>query len=405
MKVRLHIGRISEKLANDKEDLENRISKFGNILEPLELRKKDILDTYYGYLTIDTNNKKLQALRTQLNNINFKGSKLSVNIAKPDYKEIWEKKVKAPEPSKPQDDLKRLYSSKPREIDVIPGDQRDMRRDIHKATYKILKKGKPKIINCKKQKLWGFEKKPLELLVREYSNGQWKDSQGNTVETVDYSKLKEDVVGNDNERDAALNILDSMFGDESSADVKTVVFDDDDNDDVPMGAPHEDYEHRKIESSDEQEDDDGQDENNDPTSKKTDDFKSLYDDYQPSSGGGLFGSLDNKNDDEIDENAGFFDVPTVGELKETSKTTRQIDEEHVPRIREPRGLFFPHFESAFLSAQSQLNKIANTGFDKTQWEEEFWDKRGEWNRETRRRRRDVVRQLKKKNMAKGRVTS
>lgn len=70
-----------------------------------------------------------------------------------------------------------------------------------------------------------------------------------------------------------------------------------------------------------------------------------------------------------------------------------------------KGLFFPHFESPFLSSQSQIESLAKFSLDKEAWQKEFYDMRGEWNRTLRRRRRDVVRQIHKKNQAKRRTVA
>lgn len=78
------------------------------------------------------------------------------------------------------------------------------------------------------------------------------------------------------------------------------------------------------------------------------------------------------------------------------------------------GLFWPHFESPFLSTQSQLAKIGNlaeSGFNlpllsnvadgdgkegETGYEKWFWSMRGEFTRECKRRKRDLMRIMRKK---------
>lgn len=73
-----------------------------------------------------------------------------------------------------------------------------------------------------------------------------------------------------------------------------------------------------------------------------------------------------------------------------------------PKIKQRKGLFFPHFESPFLVAQTQLNKLtSNIEFD--DWDKTFWEKRSEWTSEFKRRKRDVLRQMRKKNAKNSRV--
>ncbi|KAI5963185.1 NOP8 [Candida pseudojiufengensis] len=100
---------------------------------------------------------------------------------------------------------------------------------------------------------------------------------------------------------------------------------------------------------------------------------------------------------------------------------QQPEEQNIKTIKNNKdiGLFWPHFESPFLSTQSQFSKIGNIKIfnpnhfqlpkltedtsssnvgneDETEFEKWFWFNRGEFSREFKRRRRDVLRILKKK---------
>lgn len=63
-------------------------------------------------------------------------------------------------------------------------------------------------------------------------------------------------------------------------------------------------------------------------------------------------------------------------------------------------LFFPHFESPFLVGQTQLNKLVTNSVKKdeilTAWEDQFWENRGTWMREMKNKKRDALRQLRKR---------
>lgn len=65
------------------------------------------------------------------------------------------------------------------------------------------------------------------------------------------------------------------------------------------------------------------------------------------------------------------------------------------RARTDLGLFFGHFDSPFLVAQSQINKFNRADFHEEDWDKWFWESRGELNREFRRRRRDVLKRSRK----------
>lgn len=104
---------------------------------------------------------------------------------------------------------------------------------------------------------------------------------------------------------------------------------------------------------------------------------------------------------------------------------QQRKQEEVARVLQQQrqtqyGLFWPHLESPFLSTQSQLSKIDNLGEfgfalpqlskvaegssgggavekeGETEYEKWFWSVRGEFSRECKRRKRDLMRIMRKK---------
>jgi nucleolar protein 8 len=74
----------------------------------------------------------------------------------------------------------------------------------------------------------------------------------------------------------------------------------------------------------------------------------------------------------------------------------------ISKSKAKKSLFFTHLESPFLVAQTQVNKL-NSNVEFGNWGEEFWEKRSEWTRDLKRRRRDVLRQLRKKNAKNSKV--
>ncbi|KAK9313344.1 hypothetical protein V1522DRAFT_107876 [Lipomyces starkeyi] len=67
------------------------------------------------------------------------------------------------------------------------------------------------------------------------------------------------------------------------------------------------------------------------------------------------------------------------------------------RSHENVPLLFPHPDSAFLNAQTQFSRApSQPPLSRIEWEKEFFEKRGEWMRKAKRRRRDVVRMVRRK---------
>jgi nucleolar protein 8 len=74
-------------------------------------------------------------------------------------------------------------------------------------------------------------------------------------------------------------------------------------------------------------------------------------------------------------------------------------EMELPILKKSRdlGLFFSHFDSPFLVAQAQINKLREIKVEEElEYDDWFWKNRGELNREFRRLRRDALRRTKKK---------
>lgn len=192
--TRLYIGSISAQLAADVASLEARLSKFGEITKPLELHQKPTADDFFAYVTVRMNSEAFGALKKALNGVKFKGSVLSVAVARPDWRERWaedHKRQAGPAPLTPEQ-AKRLYEPAKREIDVIPGRMRTAPRRYRgdkRMTVRILFGDRvKKIAYLPKKKLWGMMKgRELEHLVAGYSHGKWTDGNGDVVEVVDFS--------------------------------------------------------------------------------------------------------------------------------------------------------------------------------------------------------------------------
>lgn len=95
--VRIHIGNISPKLAENQLSLETRLSKFGKIVKPLELHTKPIQDYYFGFITLEISNASFEKLKNAFHGILFMGMKLTVGIAKQNFPESWTQDSKRPD--------------------------------------------------------------------------------------------------------------------------------------------------------------------------------------------------------------------------------------------------------------------------------------------------------------------
>lgn len=89
--VRLHIGNISNKLAEDPDNLSKRLARFGNVVSPLELHTKPVNDHHFGFLTMELSDKGYNNLIKTLNNVQFMGLKLKIEKAKSNFTEAWKK--------------------------------------------------------------------------------------------------------------------------------------------------------------------------------------------------------------------------------------------------------------------------------------------------------------------------
>ncbi|ANB13536.1 Nop8p [Sugiyamaella lignohabitans] len=452
--IRIHIGSISQSLANKIDKFETRIQKYGEVIKPLELHKKPALDTYFAFITLNATPSQLNSFKKAFNGAKFMGSTLSVGVAKQDYTERLEQERKEQERIDSisllsHDQLKRLYSRQRPQLNfrdhVIHGRERTTKRkNLRYATYRITKfnkEGKKVTVQlrCKKTKLWGFQKdKTLDALVYRYTNGQWKDGNGDTIEVTNIRLPRSIMTSNtsllDNEededakedREKNLKIFEQMFGDGMDFVPKPMKYNDDDEDEEEPAddqskasttetdesdfedliasqeafgnEPEHTQESSKFQSGPAKEVATADDEEVLPTEGTTTSaLRSLFNPSQDNTGFSLFGGDDDENEGDETEDIIMHD-PVETTVVRSAAMMAPVP--LAPLNERARGLFFAHSDSPFLHSQSQVAQLKSSTFNGAAWEEEFWSKRGEWNRELRRHRRDVLRQLKKKNQGK-----
>lgn len=475
--IRLHIGAISPQLAESIGELEARFAKYGTVVSPIELHHREILNTYYGYLEFKTTPKEYIAMKKAFSKVKFKESVISIQTAKPDYKLRWTRDQARPDPPPSKDALKRRYGKPRREIDVIPGRIRKTPRKKYRyMTFRIIIGSTKKIIKCPKKKLWGFLRdRKLDEVSWQYANGQWRDGNGDVIETVDFQpvvakpgvgllggnkdKPTETSEGDiddeiEQERLRNLSILEKMFGsvgedyvpkasvdsrhDDFEEPVKPESEDESNSSSASDSSNASDSDDDSSSSSSEQEeDDDMADWESHPNFQKVDAIetedkkeeevasveevasakpvnstKTLRGLFNPAEGSGqfsLFGDnfaedddLDNTVLQEIDEAEAKQKKASKGKGAESSLFAGEAMQP-VSSVR--KGLFFGHFESPFLSSQSQVALLPTLQFDSKQWDELFYSKRSDWAKKFKGRRREALRVIEKKNKARRRTAA
>ncbi|ODV84616.1 hypothetical protein CANARDRAFT_235904 [[Candida] arabinofermentans NRRL YB-2248] len=196
--TRIHVGSISAELASNINELETRFAKYGQIITPFTIHQKDNVDYHYGYVTILLTPESFKKLSKTFNGVNYKGSKLRINQAKPDYKERWLKDSKRQDTKIKQRALRSKIAqvrderiankdANPFELDkIIPGRLRkNARKDTRKLTLRVHYKDTIKVIKCKKTKVWGYNKaKKLRDMTYRFVNNLWMDGNDHIIDRL-----------------------------------------------------------------------------------------------------------------------------------------------------------------------------------------------------------------------------
>lgn len=90
METRIHIGNISNNLAENPSSLNTRLTKYGEIIKPLEIKTKPSNTHHFGFITLKITKDDFEKLKKSLHNVLFMGLKLTISKAKADYKTQWE---------------------------------------------------------------------------------------------------------------------------------------------------------------------------------------------------------------------------------------------------------------------------------------------------------------------------
>ncbi|GME69691.1 unnamed protein product [[Candida] boidinii] len=199
--IRVFIGSVSGSITAD--DLGKRLVRYGKVEKEIEKHQKPAIDTWFGYATLYTTDKEFKKLRKDLNGMSWKGAKLVIDKAKPDFKTEWEKDSRRQDTKIKQRRIReRLVAKRAERIshrdevnynrNVIPGRMRVSKRkaDFKKLLLKVNVKGVIKMIRCRKTKLWGFDKsRTARDLVARFVNGEWRDGTDHVVDRLTVKKF------------------------------------------------------------------------------------------------------------------------------------------------------------------------------------------------------------------------
>lgn len=510
---RIFVGGISANLAGSIGDLQKRMEKYGQVLGDFETHFNEVQDKHFAFITLKTTAAKVGSLQKVLNGVNFKGSKLVIDLAKPDWEEKWKKdsrrqdmKISQRKQRQKITDARMERISKkdvnPFELALVSkGVMRDAKRkDLKNMTIRVEIRGRVRIIKCKKTKLWGIAKnRGIKDLTNRFIAGEWRDGSDHVIDRLtrkvlifdddgikvqDYEKtesVNEELVEEHGKTNKVLEGLLSKYNfdkpiefeeeedpvagsdyefnknsdnEEEEDEVLDIKYQVPEKDCVKpsqetivkeyleehpellhqsgLPAPHDEdddedddefYKTLKAKYSDEeeQEEQEEREQEQEQEEEEVEDQVMQDEDHDDE----FIPSFASKPVVEVDEDEEF--IPSFGQAEEStnSNTTEALRsllnpvdiESH--RVSEPEavivedvpapefqhkknlGLFFSHFESPFLVAQSQINKFTNVDINEEGWDKWFWENRGELNREFRRRRRDV---LKKNRKGQGKVS-
>ncbi|SCU84384.1 LAME_0C09274g1_1 [Lachancea meyersii CBS 8951] len=325
---------------------------------------------------------------------------------------------------------------------------------LRNATFRILQDGRLKVYKCFKNKLWGYErnKQPRDLVARFTDRRHWRDGNDHIVDKLDYSRASSwskhqrpeellrsrDSGSTDREDqevplDKTRDVLDDILGG-FDFDKPMVLQENEDEDisdssDYEFSALYRDAAREKVlQPTDQQKDIPKTEEtpaepesqakeeftfnfegkkgmNNElvptfgiePSNPETNNTENLRSLFNPEDAETANFKLMREPNEDIDVNKAVHEpeAPARSVFEDIAVESQNIESQNTTK-----GLFFPHFASPFLHSQSQLAKLKTSNeLDKlfADWDNEFWENRATWTKEMKRRKRDAVRQYRKKN--------
>ncbi|KAM3162304.1 RRM domain-containing protein [Lachancea thermotolerans] len=450
---RLFVGNIFNDPEGSLKELHHRFQRFGKCIST-EFERYD----HFGYIDMEFDNEAaFLKLKQSFNGVKFKGNALKVDIAKMGWKERWEmeqeqgqrvEQVKEKQIRKSQwEHFKKLENINMSWIDrqqLIAGRMRRTprgRAQLRNITFRVNQDGELKVYKCRKNKLWGYERKkgPRDLVCKFTDHHYWRDGNDHIVDRLDYSRAaphwgprrdtniqtteddhsEEESFEKDKTKDVLANILGNFDFD------KPLALEEDEGEDAAS-----DYEYNALfegneasgrktevaaqpaaEKSPEASEDEEQEEfiptfapagtEAESSTGSENNVEKLRSLFNPGHQGADFRLID-ESDEDIDNEKS---VPQTDVPYEEEELVLETHVDAEAPTHSSKGLFFPHFTSPFLHSQSQLAKLKPPTDHQelfSNWENHYWENRAAWTKEMKSKKRDAIRQLKRKNFkAKG----
>lgn len=473
---RVFVGNLFHNYDTCLDELKLRFDKFGKC-------SKDGFEKFstFAYINIDfEDDLNFKKLKQSLNNVNFKGNLLKIDIAKPDWKVRWDlqhkndlkEDIRIGKFNKEQEwrhskKLEHINMSWKDQKEIIPGRYRKTdrpRTQLRNPTFRVNVNGSLKVYKLYKNKLWGYERnKTVKDLAYQYVNGKWWNNYNHIIDRLEYSRSRKTIThknlleygikqesnmniasnvnnGDENRRNDKLNkdsqdegidLEDQMIQEERSknSNILNEILGEVNFDKPLTVVDSDEAEAFGFSDKEEEEEKDGKggseieeyiptfgvtkdtvEQVSEPiqgTISNTETLRALFN--PDTAKDSISMNLKTNNNDHI--NRPFKLIQDDHEDIDQSKTIaddlmHNRDEEDdydftnkfSPQTHNENRLFFPHFDSPFLVGQTQLSQIetGNKSNIWSSWEEQFWENRGQWIKEMKNRRRDALRQRKKR---------
>ncbi|SCU84176.1 LADA_0D00276g1_1 [Lachancea dasiensis] len=447
---RVYVGNVVHEHDDSLFELKPRFERFGRCLS-------DQFESHghFAYMNMEFEDEaRFAKLKQSLNGVRFKGNKLKIDQAKLSWQDRWESERELEgqlEEAKQKQLLKQQWehNKKIQNIQMSWMDRQQIlrgrmrtaprnRAQLRNVTFRVLCDGRLKVYKSYKNKLWGYErhKQPRDLTARFTDSRYWRDGNDHIVDKLDYSHsslwgtrqgsektqgttatfVTEDLEGAvDKTRDVLADLLgdydfekpialEDNDDENASSDYEyTALYRDQEAEQKPSSKSSEAEVPKHVKASNgqeivEQEVEQDSDDEFIPTfgaqpetpavTNPTEELRSLL---NPDENDTTSFKLTNISNEDIDESK------VAPEVHDTETTTYDLER---PSTDSDRGLFFPHFSSPFLHSQSQLAKLKSSKDQASlyaDWESNFWENRAAWTQEMKRKKRDALRQYRKKN--------
>ncbi|CDF87346.1 BN860_04324g1_1 [Zygosaccharomyces bailii CLIB 213] len=401
---RVYVGNLINDPQGCLDALKDRLTKFGKSLDDFENHGS------FAYMDMSFDDEShFIKLKNSFNRLKFKGNDLRVDAAKPcwqweiqkkndDKEEVLKEKRIAEGHWKYHKKIENVNTSWEDRMQVIPGRQRRTSRNkqqLRNITFRVDVNGSLKVYKCYKNKLWGYERhKELQDLVFKFSHGQWRNGWDHIVDRLNYSRAKvacrHPILADDDDEEEEEEEADEKATSEKvladmleSFDFDRAPVDSEEDNELVDEWKHKDE--KKVKAS-------GQPDEPvpffDKPASQTETLRNLFDPQ-----GNQPFKLAAEADADIDHDK---DVPKEEEVNAVIETVGPLVSHE-----KNTALFFPHFDSPFLSGQTQLSKLQGIQPNLDSWQQEFWNNRAPWMRDMKRKKRDALRQLAKRKARNG----